>query len=147
MKITKSELKEMIRGAIREELRPAKSLKESSGYAEKFPYAGIDHIIDKYNSKYAGHSLSTPLADYPEILGAFYAYDQGSCDIIIDLETQIDKVMQYVILFRLFEDYAKLGDFDELLDASWLDDNDTSIAFWYGRLDNLGIDTGLEDEP
>jgi hypothetical protein len=147
MKITKSELKEMIRGAIREELRPAKSLKESSGYAEKFPYAGIDHIIDKYNSKYAGQSLEPPLENYPEILGAFYAYDQGSCDIIIDLDAQVPKAMQYVILFRLFEDYTKKGDFDDLLSFSWLDDNDTSIAFWYGRLDNLDIDTGLEDEP
>jgi hypothetical protein len=146
MKITKSELKEMIREALKEELS-RKPLKESTGYGEKFPYTGIDNLIKKYNNKYAGHPLSAPLADYPEILGAFYAYDQGSCDIIIDLDTQIDRVMQYVIIFRLFEDYAKLSDFDELLDASWLDDNDTSIAFWYGRLDNLGIDTGLEDEP
>ena len=147
MKITKSELKEMIRGTLREELTSNKPLKEASVYNEKFPYTGIDHIIKKYNSKYAGKSLEPPLENYPEILGAFYAYDQGSCDIILDLEAQIPKTMQYIILFRLFEDYASEIEFDELLSFSWLDDNDTSIAFWFGRLDNIGIDTGLDDEP
>jgi hypothetical protein len=147
MKITKSELKNMIKTTLKEELKSHKPLKESSSYNEKFPYTGIDSLIKKYNSTYAGQSLSAPLEDYPEILGAFYAYEQGSCDIIIDLDTQIDKVMQYVILFRLFEGYTEGYDFDELLSASWLEDNDTSIAFWYGRLDNLGIDSGLADEP
>jgi hypothetical protein len=147
MKITKSELKDIIRSALKEELA-GKTLKESTSYQQgKFPYAGIDHIIKKYNSKYAGKSLEPPLEDYPEILGAFYAYDQGSCDIIIDLDAQIPKAMQYIILFRLFEDYTNDSEFDELISFSWLDDNDTSIAFWFGRLDNIGINTGLDDEP
>lgn len=143
--MTTSELRSMIRSVLKEELSKKKTLTE--GYTNIKPLSGteLNSIVDNYNNAYAGISLEDAGA-YPEIVDVCYSHDPGCCDIILKLDAPIKKELLYITLFRLFEGYTSDSNFDELLGFSWLALNNSAIAFWFGRVENFGIETGLDDE-
>lgn len=141
----KSELRSMIREVLKEELFKQKPLTEGYENIKSLSGTELNRIVDKYNNTYAGVSLEQA-GYYPEITDVCYSHDPGCCDIILKLDAPIKKELLYITLFRLFEDYTRDGYFDELLSFSWLALQKSAIAFWFGRVYNLGIETGLDDE-
>lgn len=144
--MTKKELRTLIREVLKEELKiNKKHLNE--GYSNRVPFScdNLDEIIEKYNSNYAGESIGRNKGAYPAVTRLFYSMDEGSCDVIIRFSATIHESMREEILKKLFENYTDQGEFPDLLDYVW-QDTPNSIAFWYGRLDNIGIYTGLSDE-
>jgi hypothetical protein len=141
----KSELRTMIREVLKEELSKKKSLTEGYKNIKSLVGTELNSIVDNYNNTYAGVSLGHA-GTYPGILDVCYSHDPGCCDIILKLDAPIKKELLYITLFRLFEDYTGDSSFEELLGFSWLALNDSAIAFWFGRIENFGIETGLDDE-
>lgn len=106
-----------------------------------YTYEGINYLVDSYNENFKDCS------SYPQIKNVTYGYDDndGCCDIYIEFERPIEEERKDYVLMKLFSDYVSDINFEELLECSWFGDSDDIISFWYGRLDNIGIDSDLND--
>ena len=108
----------------------------------------------KYNNTYLNKKIETynriisewQEADFPKITKTSYSFDGGSCDIQLHLDRDIDKSFIPAVFLVLFKDYLMSAPLmlDEILGFSWLE-SPNQISFWYGRLENMEIDTYLSD--
>ena len=102
----------------------------------------LNQHIERYNNVIAEWQE----VEFPQIIKTTYSFDDGSCDIQLHLSKNIDKSFITAIMLVLFKDYLSAAPsyLDEILGMCWLVDQD-KIEFWYGRLENLNIDTYLSD--
>ena len=122
------------------------TLRESVDYPNRQPLIGtdLDMLVQRYNENFGGHAIGA--IKLPKITRIAFDYDDTNCDIILELDSKIIRQARTVILRKLFRDFpSDKYTFDELLEFSWTADDSQSIAFWYGRAENLGIKTGLSD--
>lgn len=144
MKITKSELKEMIREALREELGARKYLKETITYGSN-EYDGefhdIDALLDLYNEQ-------NTYGDLPAAERSFWYKDSdGEYCVVIEFDRDIaDPEELEDIFWALFGDYdTNQPALNNLLDHSGLE-HDSAIMIPASCLDAIGIKTSLQNK-
>lgn len=146
--MTKSELRQMIREVLKEELSKHKSIKQSyikealDTYSKKERYYGIDDLVEDYNIKVEGK--------LPKISGVFHAVrDDSSRDILIQVDKSVDIIEARKVLGALFVDFRFTPGYEDMFhdELFWvLEPSHNIIAFWHGRLDDMDIPSGLTDE-
>lgn len=107
---------------------------------KRLPYKDLVELIERFNTTYGD------IADYAKITGASYVYEVGNNnpDIELTLSKSIkDENVKNYILIKLFSDFVGDVEFDDLLATSWLNKSKNAIAFWYGRLESIGIHVDL----
>ena len=103
-------------------------------------------VLNQYIQSYNNTVSCWEEIEYPQITKTTYSFDDGSCDIQLHLSKNIDESFIQAILLVLFKDILvhSPSAMDEIIGFCWLVGKD-KIGFWYGRLENLNIDTYLSD--
>jgi hypothetical protein len=145
----KSELRQMIREVLKEELSKHKTsyIKEAlDTYSKKERYQGIDDLVKAYNIKVDDKLIG----DWPKIRGVFHAVrDDSSRDILIQVDKSVDIIEARKVLGALFVDFRFTTGYEDMFhdELFWvLEPNNDTIAFWHGRLDDMDIPSGLTDD-
>ena len=140
----KSELRTMIREMLHEELAKVtnsnhKKLKESAEMYNRLPCDELDDLVARFNAKYS------TMSNYAKIVDVACIWESADADpdIEIKLSNSIDENAKNYILIKLFADFVRDIEFDDLLELSWLNKSKDAIIFWYGRLENIGIDMSI----
>lgn len=106
--------------------------------ANRVPYAGLSELVEKFNDKYGNVESYAQVIDVTQVFTA----DKSDSDIELRLAKSLeDEDNKNYLLIKLFADFVREIEFDEILSASWLNPAKDAITFWSGRLENIGIST------
>jgi hypothetical protein len=107
----------------------------------RVPYTGLTELVKTFNTDYGNVESYAQITD----VTCVFTSDKSDADIELKLSNSIeDEDNKNYILIKLFADFIREIEFDEILEASWLNSEKDTITFWSGRLENIGISFNLK---